>query len=138
MTQAAIATPSATERDALMGAARERTLVELFRRQAELHAEDPAPAASHGRRLADEDVAAVRDRGHLAAWYQGERLETGGHVAIWSFNRPAFVIASTATLLVRACTVPLYQTSTALGLLTQVQRQSLLGRRALGPLRDPC
>jgi hypothetical protein len=45
MTQAAIATPSATERDALMGAARERTLVELFRRKAELHAEEPAPAA---------------------------------------------------------------------------------------------
>jgi long-chain acyl-CoA synthetase len=111
MTPAAVAAPSPTERDILMGTLRERTLVELFRRQAELHADDPAllhrTAAGWQTRTWRQYATEAR---HLAAWYLRERLETGGHVAIWSFNRPEFVIASTATLLVRACTAPLYQT----------------------------
>ncbi len=49
----------------------------------------------------------------LAALFISLGLEEGEHVAIWSFTRPEFIITSTATMLARACTAPLYQTLSA-------------------------
>jgi long-chain acyl-CoA synthetase len=49
----------------------------------------------------------------LAAFFISAGLNEEAHVAIWSFNRPEFLIASTATMLARACTAPLYQTLSA-------------------------
>lgn len=114
MTQTPVALRPAVERETLMGATRERTLVELFRRQAELHAADPA--LIHRVNGAWQTITwreYAEQARQLAAWYLSVGLEEGAHVAIWSFNRPEFVIASTATLLARACTAPLYQTLSA-------------------------
>jgi long-chain acyl-CoA synthetase len=114
MTQAPAEPRPISERESLMGEAPERTLTELFRRQAQLRANEPAmlrrvdgswKATSWG-----EYAAQARQ---LAAWFMSVGLEEGGHVAIWSFNRPEFVVASTATLLSRACTAPMYQTLSA-------------------------
>ena len=49
----------------------------------------------------------------LAAFFISVGLHEGEHVAIWSFNRPEFLHASTATMLAGACTAPLYQTLSA-------------------------
>jgi long-chain acyl-CoA synthetase len=49
----------------------------------------------------------------LAAYFLSVGLREEDHVAIWSFNRPEFLIASTAVMLARACTAPLYQTLSA-------------------------
>ena len=49
----------------------------------------------------------------LAAFFISAGLQEDEHVAIWSFNRPEFIITSTATMLARACTAPLYQTLSA-------------------------
>jgi long-chain acyl-CoA synthetase len=89
----------------------ERTLVELFRRQAA--SRGGAPAMFH--RAADQWVPIAWDEyaqqaRRLAALFIGLGLQEGEHVAIWSFNRPEFIVASTATMLARACTAPLYQT----------------------------
>jgi long-chain acyl-CoA synthetase len=114
MTQAISEIRPAAERETLMGATRERTLVELFRRQAELHASDPAlirRVNGEWRTITWREYA--EQARQLAAWYLTVGLEQGAHVAIWSFNRPEFVISSTATLLARACTAPLYQTLSA-------------------------
>ena len=58
----------------------------------------------------DEYAAQAR---RLAAFFMSLGLQPGQHVAIWSFNRPEFVITSTGTLLAGASTAPLYQTLSA-------------------------
>jgi long-chain acyl-CoA synthetase len=103
-----------TERQTLMGPVHERTLVELFRRQAEVRAGKPAMfhrAGGEWIALGWTDYA--RQARDLAAFFVAEGLGHGAHVAIWMFNRPEFVVASTATMLAGACTAPLYQTLSA-------------------------
>jgi long-chain acyl-CoA synthetase len=100
-----------TERETLMGPVHERTLVELFQRQAELRAGKPAMFHRDGGAwipLTWTDYA--RKARDLAAYFVDQGLGHGEHVAIWTFNRPEFVVASTATMLAGACTAPLYQT----------------------------
>jgi long-chain acyl-CoA synthetase len=98
----------------LIGPVHGRTLVELFRNQAASRADQPAMF----RRAGDQwqpttwNVYAQHAR-ELAAFFIGAGLREGEHVAIWSFNRPEFLIASTATMLAGACTAPLYQTLSA-------------------------
>src|SRR3984885_8003426 len=92
----------------------ERTLVELFRRQAATRAGKAAMFHRDGDRWAPItwDIYAENARA-LAAFFIGAGLDEGAHVAIWSFNRPEFLITSSATMLARACTAPLYQTLSA-------------------------
>ena len=92
----------------------ERTLVELFRRQANSRANSPAMFhrdSDHWTSIA-WSVYAEQARS-LAAFFISAGLKEQEHVAIWSFNRPEFLVASTATMLARACTAPLYQTLSA-------------------------
>ena len=49
----------------------------------------------------------------FAAFLVSSGLGAGGHLAIWSRNRPEFVVASTATMLAGASSAPLYQTLSA-------------------------
>jgi long-chain acyl-CoA synthetase len=97
-----------------IGPVRERTLVELFRRQAASRAQQPAMF----HRSEDDwapiswDAYAQQAR-ELAAFFIDAGLNEQAHVAIWSFNRPEFLITSTATMLARGCTAPLYQTLSA-------------------------
>jgi long-chain acyl-CoA synthetase len=97
-----------------IGPVPERTLVELFSRQAASRGDKPAMFHREGDRWApigwDEYAGQAR---RLAAFFMSLGLQTGEHVAIWSFNRPEFVVSSTATLLAGACTAPLYQTLSA-------------------------
>jgi long-chain acyl-CoA synthetase len=92
----------------------ERTLVELFRRQAASRAGSAAMFHRSGHHWAsiawDEYAELARS---LAAFFISAGLKEQEHVAIWSFNRPEFLITSTATMLARACTAPLYQTLSA-------------------------
>jgi long-chain acyl-CoA synthetase len=92
----------------------ERTLVELFRRQAATRAGKAAMFHRDGDRWTPItwDIYAENARA-LAAFFIGAGLDEGAHVAIWSFNRPEFLITSSATMLARACTAPLYQTLSA-------------------------
>ncbi len=89
----------------------ERTLVELFRRQAATRAGKPAMFHRDRDRWAPItwDTYAENARA-LAAFFIAAGLDEQSHVAIWSFNRPEFLITSSATMLARACTAPLYQT----------------------------
>ena len=92
----------------------ERTLVELFRRQAASRGDQPAMFHRAGDQWAvirwDEYAQQARQ---LAAFFLSVGLQAGEHVAIWSFNRPEFIVSSTATMLAGACTAPLYQTLSA-------------------------
>jgi len=92
----------------------ERTLVELFRRQATSRSGSPAMFHREGDSWAaiDWNTYAQQARS-MAAFFISVGLNEEEHVAIWSFNRPEFLIASTATMLARACTAPLYQTLSA-------------------------
>jgi long-chain acyl-CoA synthetase len=107
----AVAGFGSVERQTLMGPVHERTLVELFLRQAArragkpalVHRVDGAWVTITWREYAEQARA-------LAAFFMSKGLGEDEHVAIWSFNRPEFIIASTATLLAGACTAPLYQT----------------------------
>jgi long-chain acyl-CoA synthetase len=94
-----------------IGPVQERTLVELFKRQARERGDRPAMFHRAGDRWASTawNVYAGQAR-ELAAFFIDAGLQEGQHVAIWSFNRPEFIISSTATMLARACTAPLYQT----------------------------
>jgi long-chain acyl-CoA synthetase len=97
-----------------VGPIEERTLIELFRRQAESRGDNPAMFHREGDHWTPISWAAYHERTRrLAAFFMSLGLQVGEHVAIWSFNRPEFVISSTATLLAGACTAPLYQTLSA-------------------------
>jgi long-chain acyl-CoA synthetase len=92
----------------------ERTLVELFRRQAASRSSSPAMFHRDGDSWAAIDWNTYAQQARiLAAFFISAGLNEEAHVAIWSFNRPEFLIASTATMLARACTAPLYQTLSA-------------------------
>ncbi|HVC42065.1 MAG TPA: long-chain fatty acid--CoA ligase [Candidatus Saccharimonadales bacterium] len=92
----------------------ERTLVELFRRQAASRGDNPAMFHRAGDHWASITWNAYAQQAReLAAFLIDAGLEEGRHVAIWSFNRPEFIVTSTATMLARACTAPLYQTLSA-------------------------
>jgi long-chain acyl-CoA synthetase len=97
-----------------IGPVQERTLVELFKRQAGVRGDRPAMFHRAGDRWESTawNVFAEQARA-LAAFFIDAGLQEGEHVAIWSFNRPEFIISSTATMLARACTAPLYQTLSA-------------------------
>src|SRR5579862_31390 len=98
----------------LIGPVDERTLVELFRRQAASHAEQPAMFHRSVDRWQPTTWNAYADRARtLAAFFLSAGLGEREHVAIWSHGRPEFLIASTATMLARASTAPLYQTLSA-------------------------
>ena len=89
----------------------ERTLVELFRRQSAARADSPAMLHRAGDHWASIAWSAYAEQARsLAAFFISAGLREQAHVAIWSFNRPEFLVTSTATLLARACTAPLYQT----------------------------
>lgn len=114
MTQATVIPQLLTERATVMGPVRERTMVELYRRQAVQRAEEPAMFhRADGHWVAITWKQYAEQARQLAAFFMSTGLAEGQHVAIWSFNRPEFIIASTATLLARACTAPLYQTLSA-------------------------
>jgi len=92
----------------------ERTLVELFRRQAASRAGSPAMFHRDGDHWASIAWGAYAEQARsLAAFFISAGLREQEHVAIWSFNRPEFLVTSTATMLARACTAPLYQTLSA-------------------------
>ena len=92
----------------------ERTLVELFRRQTASRSNSPAMFHRDGDSWAAIDWKTYAEQARsLAAFFISARLNEAEHVAIWSFNRPEFLITSTATMLARACTAPLYQTLSA-------------------------
>ncbi len=92
----------------------ERTLVELFRRQASSRAGSPAMFHRDGDHWASIAWSTYAEQARsLAAFFISAGLREQEHVAIWSFNRPEFLITSTATMLARACTAPLYQTLSA-------------------------
>ncbi len=92
----------------------ERTLVALFRRQAASRTDRPAMFHRAGDQWAAIAWRAYAEQARsLAAFFVDAGLEEGEHIAIWSFNRPEFIITSTATMLARACTAPLYQTLSA-------------------------
>jgi long-chain acyl-CoA synthetase len=97
-----------------IGPVTERTLVQLFLRQAASRGGNPAMFHRDGDHWApigwDDYATQARS---LAAFFMSTGLLPSEHVAIWSFNRPEFVISSTATLLAGACTAPLYQTLSA-------------------------
>ena len=108
------ARPSLTERQTLMGPVHERTLVQLFLRQVELRADRPAMfhrLDDHWAPITWGEYA--QQARALAAFFMSSGLQEEGHVAIWSFNRPEFIITSTATMLARGSTAPLYQTLSA-------------------------
>ncbi len=89
----------------------ERTLVELFRRQANSRANSPAMFHRDSDHWTSIAWSAYAEQARsLAAFFISAGLKEQEHVAIWSFNRPEFLVASTATMLARACTAPLYQT----------------------------
>jgi long-chain acyl-CoA synthetase len=90
---------------------RGRTLVAVFREQAALRAADPAMfhrVEGTWMPIIWRDYAEQARK--MATFFIREGLREHEHVAIWSFNRPEFIISSTATMLARACTAPLYQT----------------------------
>ena len=92
----------------------ERTLVELFRRQAASRAGSAAMFHRDGDHWASIAWSDYDEQARsLAAFFISAGLKEQEHVAIWSFNRPEFLITSTATMLARACTAPLYQTLSA-------------------------
>jgi long-chain acyl-CoA synthetase len=98
----------------LIGPVQGRTLVELFRNQAASPAGQPAMFHRAGDQWQPTTWNAYAQHAReLAAFFIGAGLREGEHVAIWSFNRPEFLIASTATMLAGACTAPLYQTLSA-------------------------
>ncbi|MGA8417858.1 MAG: long-chain fatty acid--CoA ligase [Candidatus Dormiibacterota bacterium] len=105
---------SVTERQTIMGPVHDRTLIELFQHQVAFRAEEPAMF----RRINGQWVPmtwaeyAAQARA-FAAYLVSSGLGAGGHLAIWSFNRPEFVVASTATMLAGASSAPLYQTLSA-------------------------
>src|SRR5579862_2063687 len=92
----------------------ERTLVELFRRQAASRAGSPAMFHRDGDHWASIVWSDYAEQARsLAAFFISAGLKEQEHVAVWSFNRPEFLITSSATMLARACTAPLYQTLSA-------------------------
>jgi long-chain acyl-CoA synthetase len=111
----AVDSPSASAEDSgRIGPVHERSLVELFRRQAATRGEKPAMFHRAGARWASITWNAyAQEARELAAFFIDAGLQEGQHVAVWSFNRPEFVITSTATMLSGACTAPLYQTLSA-------------------------
>jgi long-chain acyl-CoA synthetase len=107
----ALAGFGSTERQTLMGPVHERTLVELFLQQAARRAGKPALVHRvDGIWVTITWKEYAEQARALAAFFVSKGLGEDEHVAIWSFNRPEFIIASTATLLAGACTAPLYQT----------------------------
>ena len=98
----------------LIAPIQERSLVEVFRRQVASRAGNPAMFHRAGDQwvpISWEDYGQHARR--LAALFISQDLREGEHVAIWSFNRPEFIITSAATMLAGACTAPLYQTLSA-------------------------
>ncbi len=90
------------------------TLVDLFRHQVKVRGD--APALFHrvdGAWVAMGWAAYARQARQLAAFLVSVGLRERDHVAIWSFNRPEFILASTATMLAGGRTAPMYQTLSA-------------------------
>jgi long-chain acyl-CoA synthetase len=86
----------------------------LFLHQAASRADKPAMFHRAGDRWTPIAWSAyAHSARELAAFFISAGLNEEEHVAIWSFNRPEFLIASTAAMLARACTAPLYQTLSA-------------------------
>ena len=103
-----------TERQTVMGPVHERTLVEMYRRQVELRADMPAMVRRvDGRWLTLTWAEYAFQARALAAFLVDDGLTQGDHVAVWTFNRPEFVITSTAAMLAGGSTAPLYQTLSA-------------------------
>jgi long-chain acyl-CoA synthetase len=97
-----------------IGPVPERTLVELFRRQAASRGDQAAMFRRAGGHWSSLTWNEYKRQAHeLAAFFIDAGLQEREHVAVWSFNRPEFVITSTATMLAGACTAPLYQTLSA-------------------------
>jgi long-chain acyl-CoA synthetase len=111
----ALDAPSAScEPSTRTGLVAERTLVALFLRQASTRGDKPAMFHRAGEAWAPIAWNAyAKQARELAAFFVSAGLNEQEHVALWSFNRPEFLIASTAVLLARACTAPLYQTLSA-------------------------
>ncbi len=106
--------PLLTERQTVMGPVHERTLVEMYRRQIELRGDGAAMLQRvDGRWVTLSWTEYAAQARALAAFLVKDGLTHGDHVAIWTFNRPEFVITSTATLLAGGATAPLYQTLSA-------------------------
>ena len=103
-----------TERQTVMGPVHEPTLVEMFRRQADLRGDTPAMLQRIDGRWVALTWAeyAFQARG-LAAFLVKDGLTHGDHVAVWTFNRQEFVITSTAAMMAGGSTAPLYQTLSA-------------------------
>ena len=106
--------PTLTERQMVMGPVHEPTLIEMFRRQAELRGDTAAMLQRIDGRWVALSWAdyALQARG-LAAFLVKDGLTHGDHVAVWTFNRPEFVITSTAAMMAGGSTAPLYQTLSA-------------------------
>ncbi|HVC05632.1 MAG TPA: long-chain fatty acid--CoA ligase [Candidatus Acidoferrales bacterium] len=103
-----------TERQTVMGPVHEPTLVEMYRRQVELRGDMPAMVRRvDGRWVTLTWAEYAVQASALAAFLVKNGLAQGDHVAIWTFNRPEFVIASTASMLAGGSTAPLYQTLSA-------------------------
>ncbi len=111
----ALDSPSASSGNSgRIGPVHEGTLVELFRRQAATRGDKPAMFHRAGDLWAPITWNAyAQEARELAGFFIDAGLQEGQHIAVWSFNRPEFVITSTATMLSGACTAPLYQTLSA-------------------------
>ncbi len=97
-----------------IGPVPERTLVKLFQRQAASRGDQPAMFHREGDHWVPLTWGGYKQQAHeLAAFFIDAGLQEREHVAVWSFNRPEFVITSTATMLAGGCTAPLYQTLSA-------------------------
>jgi len=105
---------SLTERQTVLGPVHERTLVQLFLRQVELRSDKPAMFHRLDEHWTPITWAEYAEQAReLAAFLISVGLQEQEHVAVWSFNRPEFVITSTAAMLARGCSAPLYQTLSA-------------------------
>ena len=103
-----------SERQTLMGPVHEPTLVEMYRRQVGLRADMPAMLRRVDGRWVTLTWAEYAGQARaLAAYFVKDGLTQGQHVAVWTFNRPEFVITSTAAMLAGGSTAPLYQTLSA-------------------------
>jgi long-chain acyl-CoA synthetase len=105
---------AALDARALSEASAPRTLVDLFQDQVAARPDDPAMFHRIDGRWESilwKDYAL--EARHFGAYLVSAGVQAGEHVAIWSFNRPEFLIASTATMLAGGCTAPLYQTLSA-------------------------
>jgi len=91
-----------------------RTIVSWFQRQVTARADKPALYARSGdawKSISWAEFGNVARR--ISAFLVAEKVPVGGHVAIWSNNRPEWHITDAAVLCVRAVPVPVYLTFSA-------------------------